>query len=221
MQVVFEFFNRDGQVKPIVLDDETIVGRGEGCQLRVGSELVSREHCVVRLRDGQAWMQDLGSTNGTFLDGVRLNPHAEVPLADGAEVLIGPARARIRYDRSADQVVPSAHIQPAAVAPKSVPAPHPEPEQHPEPEPEPVAPEPSGMETCDASGLETADGDFAEAEQSDLASRETVSNVAYFEVGEETFAAHSMAELSSLDLPEAAPGTGDDDELQDFLRQFG
>jgi pSer/pThr/pTyr-binding forkhead associated (FHA) protein len=53
-------------------EDGAIVGRRDDATIRVDHELVSRSHAVLR-RTGPAWvLVDLGSSNGTFVDGVRV-----------------------------------------------------------------------------------------------------------------------------------------------------
>jgi pSer/pThr/pTyr-binding forkhead associated (FHA) protein len=49
---------------------------------------LSRRHAHVFLKGGQAWIEDLASTNGTFVDGMRLQEHA-VPLHDGELIAFG------------------------------------------------------------------------------------------------------------------------------------
>jgi membrane-bound lytic murein transglycosylase D len=63
------------------------IGREEGCEVRIeGSARVSRRHTEVRLEDGAWWVVDLGSSNGTFLDGNRIE---RAPLAEAAELRLG------------------------------------------------------------------------------------------------------------------------------------
>lgn len=51
---------------------------------------VSRRHARITLRDGQYFLEDLGSTNGTFLNrGKRLPPGYRQPLRDGDEIIVG------------------------------------------------------------------------------------------------------------------------------------
>jgi predicted component of type VI protein secretion system len=58
-----------------------VVGRGPECDRRVTDASVSRRHCLFTLRDGRAWVEDLGSSNGTRLNGEPLT--AARPVADG------------------------------------------------------------------------------------------------------------------------------------------
>jgi FHA domain-containing protein len=51
---------------------------------------VSRRHARVSCRDGQYFLEDLGSTNGTFVNrGKRLPPGQPQPLNDGDEIIVG------------------------------------------------------------------------------------------------------------------------------------
>jgi DNA-binding winged helix-turn-helix (wHTH) protein len=68
---------------------ETLVGRDPGCTLTIPSGLVSREHARIVVDGERVTLLDLGSKNGTLVDGRRAA--GEVPLADGDEVRIGPA----------------------------------------------------------------------------------------------------------------------------------
>ena len=51
---------------------------------------VSRLYARITLRDGQYFLEDLGSTNGTFVNrGKRLSPGDRQPLRDGDEIIVG------------------------------------------------------------------------------------------------------------------------------------
>lgn len=71
-----------------------IVGREKGCQLRPGSDLVSKQHCAFQLTSKTLSILDLGSTNGTYVNGERID--AEVPLNDGDMVKVGPLTFAVR-----------------------------------------------------------------------------------------------------------------------------
>ena len=58
---------------------------------------VSRRHARISLREGQYRIEDLGSTNGTFINrGHRLAPGDSQPLKDGDEIIVGKTFLRFR-----------------------------------------------------------------------------------------------------------------------------
>ena len=61
---------------------------------------VSRRHARISLREGQYVIEDLGSTNGTFVNrGHRLAPGDRQPLKDGDEIIVGKTFLRFRVAR--------------------------------------------------------------------------------------------------------------------------
>ncbi len=64
-----------------------LIGREEDCNLRPNSELVSRHHCVFTNDDITVRVRDLGSTNGTYVNGERLK--GSVVLNSGDRVTVG------------------------------------------------------------------------------------------------------------------------------------
>ncbi|MHC4876625.1 MAG: FHA domain-containing protein [Planctomycetota bacterium] len=62
---------QDGKLIP--LDTKKfLIGREQDCHLRPGSESVSRHHCVINVDEFSVRVRDLGSSNGTFLNGTRI-----------------------------------------------------------------------------------------------------------------------------------------------------
>ncbi len=74
--------------KRFVLDREEItIGRGEGCEIVLELDNVSRRHCsVMHKRDGD-FLKDLGSTNGTYLNNKEVR--GETPLRTGDLIKVG------------------------------------------------------------------------------------------------------------------------------------
>ena len=64
-----------------------LIGREEDCHLRPNSDLVSRHHCVFTVDEFAVRLRDLGSTNGTFVNGERIR--GGVMLNPGDLVSIG------------------------------------------------------------------------------------------------------------------------------------
>lgn len=64
---------------------------------------VSRRHAAIRLQDKQLHVSDLGSSNGTFLNGTRLNAHRPYQLKDGDEVRLGQMVLRLYFQSNKDR----------------------------------------------------------------------------------------------------------------------
>ena len=64
-----------------------LIGRGEECQLRPKSDAISRQHCEFTIEGGQVSVKDLGSKNGTLVNGTRIE--SDTSLNDGDEIQIG------------------------------------------------------------------------------------------------------------------------------------
>jgi len=70
----------------IVPDGEPVViGREIDCDFQIAERSVSRQHCRIFVRDGEHWIEDLGSTNHTYVNGSRID---RVALRDGDQVRI-------------------------------------------------------------------------------------------------------------------------------------
>src|SRR5205807_9633471 len=64
----------------------TLIGRSADCAVRVKGEGISRKHARVVADGDELFLEDLGSTNGTFVNGARVARH---PLADGDKIQMG------------------------------------------------------------------------------------------------------------------------------------
>src|SRR5438309_4119466 len=79
--------------------DLTLVGRKEECDLRLDHKSVSKVHCVIVKTDGLLMVRDLGSTNGTRVNGLRVRraallPNDHLTIANFKfKVYLGPAVA--------------------------------------------------------------------------------------------------------------------------------
>ncbi|MBI1347668.1 SpoIIE family protein phosphatase [bacterium] len=84
---------QDGQAVPCPLTvEETVLGRHPECQIQLNSNMVSRKHARV-LKDGDQFvLEDLGSGNGTFLNGKKIE--GPTTLAHDDRIKLGPILLR-------------------------------------------------------------------------------------------------------------------------------
>ncbi|MDQ3895873.1 MAG: FHA domain-containing protein [Actinomycetota bacterium] len=82
---VIEPADRKGQT--FDLGEELTVGRAGGCQITLDDTYVSQLHARVFRRDGQLYVEDLGSTNGTYLN--RKKVTAPIAIRRGDRLQIG------------------------------------------------------------------------------------------------------------------------------------
>jgi EAL domain-containing protein (putative c-di-GMP-specific phosphodiesterase class I) len=79
----------DGSVEKTVVESFPFrIGRKETADLSIDSSRVSREHAVITRHGRKYHVHDLGSTNGTFLNGQRVQ---EAVLSDGDQIMFGEA----------------------------------------------------------------------------------------------------------------------------------
>jgi pSer/pThr/pTyr-binding forkhead associated (FHA) protein len=69
-------------------EGENRIGRTEG-EILLQNPSVSRRHALLRIEGNRATLEDLGSTNGTFIGGKRIPPHQPVSLRSGDEIRLG------------------------------------------------------------------------------------------------------------------------------------
>jgi transcriptional regulator with PAS, ATPase and Fis domain len=93
---IFTLVAPDGGVSPLRLDESRpprlLVGKGPACELRLDDPLVSRRHAAIEIGAQSLRLQDLGSTNGTFVNGVRV---IEAILRGGETLRIGTTALRV------------------------------------------------------------------------------------------------------------------------------
>lgn len=72
--------------RTVTLGAATLVGRSSSCTLALDHAQASGRHATVTWSEGRWWLRDLGSRNGTVVDGTRLDSGGRVALAAGARV---------------------------------------------------------------------------------------------------------------------------------------
>jgi hypothetical protein len=68
------------------LTDEVTIGRAPGCGVRVDDAYTSNLHARLFRRDGSLWLEDLGSTNGTWVNGERVDEPVKLGRGDLLQV---------------------------------------------------------------------------------------------------------------------------------------
>jgi pSer/pThr/pTyr-binding forkhead associated (FHA) protein len=86
---------QEGRVIPILIAP-FLIGRGPECHLRPASPAISLRHCAVALDCDRASVCDLHSTNGTFVNGQRIQ--GEVELHHGDRLQVGPLAFSLRLE---------------------------------------------------------------------------------------------------------------------------
>src|ERR1700722_4350842 len=94
----------DGGTPVEVAKEMILVGRQDDCDLRLDHKSVSKTHCVLVKTDGLLLLRDLGSTNGTRVNGTRVRraallPNDKLSVANfHFRVLFGAALAALDQD---------------------------------------------------------------------------------------------------------------------------
>ncbi|HEX8695776.1 MAG TPA: FHA domain-containing protein [Longimicrobium sp.] len=79
-----------------------VIGRGAGCDVVVDDDSVSAQHARLEFDLGAWRITDLGSTNGTAVEGVKLAPNVPTPLPYGTTVRLGGIKFNFEEVAGAD-----------------------------------------------------------------------------------------------------------------------
>jgi predicted component of type VI protein secretion system len=92
----------DGSSKEVVLGrTSTLIGRDESARLRIPLPSVSRKHCLIEVQGSELVIKDLGSSNGTYVNGRRVR---ETELEPGDLLCVGPVVFVVRIDGQPAQI---------------------------------------------------------------------------------------------------------------------
>ncbi len=100
----------EGQ-QAIDLRSTNSLGRHPNNTIQLLDKIVSKEHCILEQREGQFILRDLGSLNGTYVNGERVR--GEILLKHGDDIALGSTRAR--YDAGSGAPLPLPPVGPGAV----------------------------------------------------------------------------------------------------------
>jgi pSer/pThr/pTyr-binding forkhead associated (FHA) protein len=79
-------------------EEEILLGRDEEADITIDDKRISRQHCKISLAENGYVITDLGSSNGTFVNGQRVT---EKPLEDGDQIQIGSSRFKFSLESPA------------------------------------------------------------------------------------------------------------------------
>lgn len=122
MEVVLVMFKDDERREFPLGVAKTIIGRRQDCHLRIPTRDVSRRHCEISYDDREVVVRDLGSSNGTFVNGKRI---AETKLKPGDRLSIGPVTFVVQINGEPATIGPedaAPQLEEAEKAPTPVPA---------------------------------------------------------------------------------------------------
>ncbi len=124
MKVVLVMF-KDGERREFPLKgNRTVIGRRQDAGLRIPTPDVSRQHCEVLLTPQMLTVKDLGSTNGTYVNGKRI---AETKLAPADRLAVGPVVFVVQIDGKPAAIKPGDAVSAPPPAAAKAPAPAPKP----------------------------------------------------------------------------------------------
>lgn len=93
-----------------------VIGRRDGCDLRLPDLSVSQRHATIRQRGSEYIVVDEGSTNGTFIGSVRLHPHSPRGVRHGELIRVGRIWLEIRIEQIAPTAQPNLATRELALA---------------------------------------------------------------------------------------------------------
>jgi pSer/pThr/pTyr-binding forkhead associated (FHA) protein len=79
------YLNQDGNSVEIPMG-ETVVGRSLNCRLRFNDPSISREHVLIRVSGTRVTVEDLGSRNGTIVNGIKIARRTEIHHGDNIQI---------------------------------------------------------------------------------------------------------------------------------------
>jgi Protein of unknown function (DUF3662)/FHA domain len=89
----------DGTRVALTAADTLTIGRQSDCDIVVNDTNVSRHHAEIRVEDGTAVLVDLGSLNGTRVNGKGVPPKSTVALSPNDEIWVGTGRITFSVER--------------------------------------------------------------------------------------------------------------------------
>jgi FHA domain len=93
--ITMNWINNEGNISRQFTLPEIVVGRDPACDLVAPDEMVSARHARLSFHHNQWWVEDLQSTNGTFLNDERV--YTATVLIDGDELRCGNLYLQVKF----------------------------------------------------------------------------------------------------------------------------
>jgi predicted component of type VI protein secretion system len=118
MQVNLVYFRRDGERRDFQLDKPAcVLGRRQDCDLQIPLMGISRKHCQLSVQGQKVSVKDLGSSNGTFVNGKRVE---QQELSPGDRLQVGLVMFTVQVDGKPAEISPPSRqdsaLRPAGAA---------------------------------------------------------------------------------------------------------
>lgn len=215
------------------LSGEMRVGRTDDCEITIADPRVSRSHAVLRVEGTRVLLEDMGSANGTLVNGLRLV--GTVELKNGDDIQFDKYKFRVAVaglepadaDGDATVVAPLgddatmvAPLEPEpapAPEPAAAPAPKPAPEAEPTPAPAEPPPKPAPV-SPDLPGSWTEGGT---GEHTQFLSMDSVGEASAADVGRSSDLPHLIVvrDGAAADVMELEPGASGDPDVWEIGRE--
>lgn len=111
-----------------------LIGRDSGCDIVLADSAVSSRHARLTWQGGQWLLEDLGSSNGSRINGAELLPNRPAVLTVGSQLELGSWRGRLDGSGASPALQPGTTMLPPPVSPSA-----PAPTAYPQPSPPPAA----------------------------------------------------------------------------------
>ena len=104
MDINLVLFKKNGSHKVFPLPSNvTVIGRRRACDLCIPLMLVSKRHCQLSYQEDALQLRDLGSRNGTYLNGKRID---EAAVRPGDYLKVGPLIFLLQVNGQPNEIVP-------------------------------------------------------------------------------------------------------------------